>query len=134
MIALGQHVVTIYQTERVFGPGYMTFYQYAELADGRWAFRLKSDRPGQRRATLSWTRWKAASNPPDAARLAAQYERIFPVGGSESPAAVDTNSEGSSSDTRRTRADNRPSGPAVAAGMPRARRDDGPDADHTLRG
>lgn len=76
MIALGQTVVAVYETYRVFPTGATSYYQYAELGNGAWAFRHKSDRPGQRRATLSWTRWKAASNPPDAGRLAREYERV----------------------------------------------------------
>lgn len=63
--ALGQPIQKIYETTRVFTGGTHSDYQYALLADGRWAFRMRSDRTGQHRASMSWTRWTAANGQPD---------------------------------------------------------------------
>ena len=64
-IALGQPIQKIYQTSRVYHGGTHSDFQYALLADGCWAFRIRTDSAHQRRTIMSWSRWRAANEQPD---------------------------------------------------------------------
>lgn len=62
MIALGTKVVETFVKSRSYSGrnGYfrVTDTQYAILVDGRTAQRYRTDDPNQRRATMSWTKWR----------------------------------------------------------------------------
>lgn len=76
MNALGQPVVARFQRLQVHGPDAWTYYSYARLANGAWAFRHRTQQRGRPRS--QWGQWWPAKGTPDAARLAREYEQVSP--------------------------------------------------------